>query len=164
MSTDISRLYSLLQGSIAERNLHEAERIARKIISADPNNAPIFAMLGSMLNDQQRNQEAEPLYREAIRLDPNCAPVYNNLGVLLGQEGRLQEAEKVFHEAVRVGSMTNFGEPAAVIDAYANLGQLCYIAGRLPEAQKFLRECLSRSPHHANAQRLLTEVSRRLTP
>ena len=147
MSDSTFGLYQLLHDSLTQQDLQEAERIARRILDAEPNNAQICHLLGSMLNDQQGNQDAEALYREAIRLQPNIAEVYNNLGVLLGQEGRLREAEEAFQQALRIASMTEFAAPAVLIDAYTNLGNLFYpreiIGGRGVSACMSIKESAS---------------------
>ena len=90
----ISALDFVLRGNKAYEgnDFFEAEKLYRRAIELNPNNALAHNNLGNVLRDLKRHDEAEAMYRRAIELDPKYYDAYGNLIVLLRLLDREREA------------------------------------------------------------------------
>ncbi|MBF0293569.1 MAG: tetratricopeptide repeat protein [Magnetococcales bacterium] len=108
-----------------------------------PEAARLFANLGVLLHDCNRDNEAETALREAIALRPDYALAHYNLGVVLHGLERPEEAASAFRAAIRL-------RPEHA-QAHANLGVVLHERNALIEAEACLREALRLQPDYAEA-------------
>jgi len=124
----ISALDFVLRGNKAYEgnDFFEAEKLYRRAIELNPNNALAHNNLGNVLRDLKRHDEAEAMYRRAIELNPNNALAHNNLGNALRDLKRHDEAEAMYRRAIEL-------DPK-YYDAYGNLIVLLRLLDREREA------------------------------
>jgi len=131
--------------------LTEAERLCRKICSAEPGHVASFHLLGVVAHQLGR-KDAVDLIGHAIALAPDSAEMHNDLGVVLGAHGRLAEAVASFARAIEINP--------SYIEARINLGAALVRNGRMEEANASFEAALAVDPsavmahfHFANALR-----------
>ncbi len=73
----------------------------RVAVSADPNYAPAYNVLGLVHMDLKENKEAQTNFERALQIAPNDPDANHNYGWFLCQTGREQAASKFFQTAVR---------------------------------------------------------------
>jgi type IV pilus assembly protein PilF len=73
----------------------------RVAVSADPNYAPAYNVLGLVHMDLKENKEAQTSFERALQIAPNDPDANHNYGWFLCQTGREQAASKFFQAAVR---------------------------------------------------------------
>jgi superkiller protein 3 len=131
----VQQLYQ--QGNAAQKagNFSEAERIFRRVIELNPNDAVAYNNLGNALYLQKKLDETIAALRKAIELDPNYAPAYNGLGHALRNQGKLDEAISAFQKALEL-------DPNEA-RAYYGLGIVLRKQGKLDEAFARARVCIS---------------------
>jgi len=79
----------------------EAERLARKALQLDGNNAIAYDRLGVALELQgQLGSETERNYRRAIEILPSFAPAHAHLGRLLRRKGKSADAARAYKDAI----------------------------------------------------------------
>jgi tetratricopeptide (TPR) repeat protein len=106
-----------------EKKYDLAEQQFRKVIDADPNNAPALNYLGYMLADRGvRLEEATALINRAVKQEPNNGAYLDSLGWVYYKQNKLAEAEEYMRKAVdREGHdptiLSHLG------DVYLKLGQ-----------------------------------------
>ena len=87
----------------ARAALRAREKLYRKAIELDSNNAAAHNNLGLLLQTVQDYDDAEQHYREAIELDPKHAWAHNNLGRLLHDVRKDYDgAEKLYRKAIEL--------------------------------------------------------------
>ncbi|NEO33018.1 MAG: tetratricopeptide repeat protein [Symploca sp. SIO3C6] len=148
VAQSINQLFQ--QGNAAQSagNFPEAERIFRRVIRLEPNNAVAYNSLGNALSDQGKLEEAIANYQQAIRLNPNYAYAYNNLGIALSEHGKLGEAIANYRLALNLPDQK--GTPASVHTlAYNNLGNALYQQGKLDEAITNYQQAIRLDPNYA---------------
>lgn len=79
-----------------------AEREFRKVLAADPDNAPAHNNLGNAYLRQGRLEEAISSYKKAVKLDVNMGLAYSNWGYALEALGDVKKAVKLYAIATRV--------------------------------------------------------------
>lgn len=139
---------TLVQRFQAALGLHQAGRMAdaqreyQQILSADPNFAPAWHMLGIALFQANQPTKAIEHIQRAIDLGLNGADVFNNLGEVLRANNRFDEAIPAYQRAIERNP-----EAAGV---YANLGTACNESRRFAEAIPPLQKSLSLRPDDVN--------------
>lgn len=125
-----------------------AEREARALLAADPDDADGHVQLALAMRGLGRADEAILALRDAIRLDPTDSVFAR---ILLGEQyidqGRHRDAEQVLLEALRLDP----GEP----EAYRLYGYLMWKTGRKDKAERLVREALRLDPDDAASHSLL---------
>ena len=87
----------------ARAALRAREKLYRKAIELDSNNAAAHNNLGLLLQTVRNYDDAEQHYREAIELDPKHAWAHNNLGRLLHDVRKDYDgAEKLYRKAIEL--------------------------------------------------------------
>jgi superkiller protein 3 len=114
--TNIEQLYQ--QGNAAQSagKYSQAEKIWRRVLQLDPNNASVYNGLGYALSNQKKLEEAIAAYRKAIQIDPNYAEAYNGLAnalFILTQRQYYQVIASLFSDCLEYdqqvsGSPVNF--------------------------------------------------------
>ncbi|HXQ25091.1 MAG TPA: tetratricopeptide repeat protein [Candidatus Acidoferrales bacterium] len=90
-------------GSIYERQkkFDQAEQQFRKVLDANPNNAPALNYYGYMLADRGiRVEEATSLIQRALKQEPNNGAYLDSLGWAYYKQNKLAEAEENLRKAV----------------------------------------------------------------
>jgi choline-sulfatase len=113
-------------------NAEEAERLARKVIAAQPHHAEGYLALGQALELQGRTQDAVAAYEEAARTNPNETASLIALAQISESAGQIDAAERRYREAL------NSNAPSA--DAALRLAALYYDRGLASEARATLSE------------------------
>lgn len=97
-----------LRGTLQERQKHydAAEEQFRKVLAADPNNAPALNYFGYMLADRGvRLEEAVTMVRKAVELDPQNGAYLDSLGWAYYKLGQYALAEENLMKAIeRMGT------------------------------------------------------------
>lgn len=177
-----------LLGTLAaqERDFGTAERLIRRAIEGNPEEAAYRNNLGVILREAGQLEEAVSAYREAIELQPDYTEAHGNLGVALKDLGRAEEALAPLERAIELspdfaGAHSNLGnalhelgcweEARAAFDraatlaptdpsVYFNRAVALQDLGDLDAARKDLRTVLRLQPKHGEAWRLLTGLTR----
>jgi predicted O-linked N-acetylglucosamine transferase (SPINDLY family) len=105
--------------------IHEAQRLYRRVLAADPRNPDALHLLGVAALQTGRAEEAEELIRKALRHAPERAEFHNALGEVFATRLQFDDAVPCFQEAVRLAPGN--------AEAHNNLG-LCYHAQHRPAA------------------------------
>jgi tetratricopeptide (TPR) repeat protein len=121
--------------------LHEAEPLYMEILTADPNCAPAWHLLGLIRHQFGKQDAAIQHIERALQLMPNYPEAHNNLGLILREQGRLDEAIVCFRSAVEL----NPGHA----EAYDHLGVALHMLGRIDEAVDCYQRGLELNPNDA---------------
>lgn len=132
--------------------LGEAEGLFREALAVQPRHAGISFNLGLLLAEAGKRDEAEKMLRAALEAEPRMAPAAFNLALLVG-ERRLSEAVSLARTAAAL-------QPEVAHYAWT-LAFFRARSGDLKGAAETLEELLKAHPEHADARRLLAEVSAR---
>jgi len=90
--------YSAVQSAMG--NYGEAEKYARRAVSAAPESGEAHQVLGVALEAQSKHEPAEVSFRKALEhWQGNPTPVLNNLGLNLAAQGFLDEAVDTLRRA-----------------------------------------------------------------
>ena len=100
--------------ALQQGSLDEAERSARRAVSAAPRSAVAHNLLGVVLDRAGKAEEGYREFSAAIKLDPNFVSALNNLARHLAENGQISEAIIQFERVLKI-------EPAHV-QAHYNLG------------------------------------------
>lgn len=125
----------------------EAEKMARKALLIDANNAVGSDQLGVALELRGIiEKETQDAYRKAIQLDPNFALAYAHLGRLLRRIGLVNESSKAYSDAIRLANDV----PTMVLVAEVMQSQQ-----RFAESEQLLRRAIHEDPKNPTALFLL---------
>ena len=164
--------------------LEEAERICKRILELQPNNADAMHMLGVIAFQIGGSKVAIQLIGKAILTGPVKESYFINLGEALRAEGKWQEAIDCYRRLLAVNpgyAVAHFtlgnvlgevGEHEEAIDCYRraiaidadyseaenNLGVACQALGRLNEALDSYRRVIAINAGHAEAHNNLGNV------
>jgi tetratricopeptide (TPR) repeat protein len=116
-----------------------AERIYRRCIQADPNDALSTYNCANAVRQQDRVQEAAILFRRATELDPLLADGWYNLACLAQDRGDLDAARKHFERALACD--------ANYADALFNLAVLHLDRGDAAAALPLFEQYAAQDPH-----------------
>ena len=92
--TELGALY------LQDDNLAVALDEARIALSADPNYAPAYSLMGLTYMQMRENASAEQSFEQALRIAPNDPEINNNYGWFLCQTGREQRSLSYFNVAI----------------------------------------------------------------
>jgi Flp pilus assembly protein TadD len=120
-----------------------AERMYRKALEINPNNAEVHSNLGVVLAARKRGDEAVAHYRKALEIKPDYANAHYNLGVLLAKIERVDEAIDHFQKALEINP--DYAE------AHNNLGAMLAIRGQTDDAIAHYRKAIQINPDYAQA-------------
>jgi tetratricopeptide (TPR) repeat protein len=93
-------LYDLAEAAEQVGDWAGAERLYRRCIQADPNDALSHYNCANALRHQNRAQEAAILFARATALDPQLADGWYNLACLSQDRGDLDAAQRQFERAI----------------------------------------------------------------
>jgi tetratricopeptide (TPR) repeat protein len=134
--------------------LARAEAAYRQLLAAEPANAELWFLLGTVCQPLGKATEAIGAYQRAVSLKPGLAQAQNSLGIALAQQGRSREAEECFAAAVR--AQPDFAH------AHNNLGNALKEQGRLDEALGSYQHAVKLKDDFAEAYNNLGNLQREL--
>ena len=118
-----------------EEAYQKAIEIAQKALLLDKNIAEVYATLGGIAGDFERNYEkAESLFQAALKLNPNYATTHQWYADLLTRMGRFDEAITYIKQALQL-------DPLSAIKNYA-CGLIYYHAGAYDDSLLQCKETL----------------------
>jgi predicted O-linked N-acetylglucosamine transferase (SPINDLY family) len=130
-------------GVIHESDPATAERLARDVLSAQPDHAHAHALLGLLLVRRSDRAAAEAHWRRAAELQPAVAAHHSNLAELLRQLGRPIEAEVAFRAALALAPRWP--------EAHFGLANALKDAGRVADALAAYAQAIELHPTFARA-------------
>src|SRR5262245_21644351 len=86
------------------RRFHEAEKLYRQALSAEPTHADAWHLLGMIAHEAGQNGPAIDYIRHALTLDPARPQYYSNLGTIYKTSADLERARECFQAALRLQS------------------------------------------------------------
>jgi len=119
--------------------MRDAEKIYRRILDGDPNNAHALHLLGVLASQAGQNELAIEYIRKAIAQNPTASQYQCNLGAALVTAGRNEEAIETYQRALVL-------QPD-LPDAYANLGIAHMRLGRFDSAVEALEIAVKSKPN-----------------
>jgi protein O-GlcNAc transferase len=166
--------------------LHEAEKLYRQILIANPQHADALHMLGMIAHQSGQNAAARELIAQSIALQPGSADAYANLGLVLQSLGEFDNAIKCYRQALTIApngaefhnrlgvALKAAGRIDAAIDAlqtavrldpnlaaaHNNLGNAYQAQHRRQEAIECYRRALTLRPDHVEAMNNLANCLR----
>ena len=120
-----------------------AERMFRKALVINPNNADAHQRLGVTLAAQRKVDEAIAHYRKALEIKPDHTEAHYNLGNALAVQRKADEAIAHYRKALE--SKPDYAE------AHYNLGVVLASRGQFDEAIAHYRKALEIKPDYAIA-------------
>ena len=116
----------------------DAESAAMKLLELQPGLAPVWNLLGIILQNQERLPEAESAYRKAVQGQPDNPQFLYNLAILLARLQRHPEAEPVYRHLLRLNPQD--------AEAWNNLGTCLFSQGREAEGMSAYAIACSLAP------------------
>jgi len=133
--------HTLAQIDLETGDLDEAERVARRVLEAEPDSGDLHNTLGLILERRGLAAEARQEYMTAAGLDPDAALPRNNLGNLAKKAGLLDEAESWYLRAIEADPY--------FMGAYNNLALVYQARGQMQRAIDLYDRALSKSPDNS---------------
>jgi tetratricopeptide (TPR) repeat protein/peroxiredoxin len=130
----------------------EARRVLERAVAVGPQDAEANYSLGMVFAQIDESDRAYEYLQRALKLRPAYPEALNNLGVLYLRTQRRDEAVASFEECIRVAP--------AFDQSYLNLARVYVLEGPADKARAVLRDLLKQHPNHAQAQKMLEELSR----
>ncbi len=128
----------------------EFERLMKRIIELDPNNANAYNSLGYTYADQNRNlDEAEDLLERALELDPGNPFILDSVGWYLYRTGDYEAALEYLQRSYNQ-------MPSA--DVAAHLGEVLWVSNRPEEARRVWRAGMAKDPQNEALLRTLKRL------
>ena len=138
------------------RDLREAERLARRVTDAVPDQPDALHLLATVARETGRTDLAIDLYRRLLRRHPAIPIAHNSLGNLLQERDRWQEAIACYEAAL--------AHDSRYTSAYFNLGRALLHMNDLVRAEHYLRQAAALAPNDAQVRarlaRALVELGR----
>lgn len=126
-----------------EGRLEGAEKLYRRLLALQPDDANATHFLGMLLHQRGHRLQALALLERSVQLDDHVAAWHNNLGNALLEAGRGAEAAAAYERCRAL-------DPDH-LEVLNNLACMLMRLERLPEAEGWLRELLARDPDHVDA-------------
>ena len=127
----------------AAGRLAEAERLYRRVLTADPDHANCLALFGMLAQQTARPELAAVCLRHAIGIEAGVASYHGALGGVLASLGQHDAAAAAFARALAI-------DPASA-DLHYNLGNALLAAGRTDEAIGSYRRAVELRPLYPDA-------------
>jgi Flp pilus assembly protein TadD len=132
-------------------NFERAERVYRKVLALDPDNATALNNYGYLLAERGiRLEEAERMIRKALQLKPNEPAFLDSLGWVYFQRGNYRQALPYLERAAKM-------RPDDAEVRY-HLGMVYWRLGNLSAARKEFQTTLRLNPNFLPAKKALEEL------
>jgi len=135
-----------------QKQWDEARKVLQRAVTVGPGDPEANYSLGMVFAQIGDSDRAYEYLQKALKLRPAYPEVLNNLGVLYLRTQRRDEAVASFEESIRVAP--------AFDQSYLNLARVYSIEGTPDKARAVLLELLKQHPDHAQARKMLAELSR----
>ncbi|MBC8285896.1 MAG: tetratricopeptide repeat protein [Nitrospinae bacterium] len=121
----------------------KAERIYRKILRVDPNQADALHLLGVTAHQKGNDKLAVDLISKSLAINPGFADAHNNLGDALQELGELDNAVSSYRKAITIEQNHAL--------AHSNLGTVLHELGKLDEAVEAYQKAIEINSDYAEA-------------
>ena len=148
-----SRVERWLRGAFESHgagNRREAERLARRVVDAVPDQPDALHLLATVARESGRADLAIDLYRRLLRRHPAIPIAHNSLGNLLQERGEWQEAIACYEAAL--------AHDPRYTSAYFNLGRALLHTNDLVRAEYCLRQAAASAPGDAQIRSRLARA------
>lgn len=125
-------------------NLREAEKLARRVLGAVPDQPDALHLLATAARESGRADLAVDLYRRLLRRHPAIPVAHNSLGNMLQERGEWGPAIACYEAAL--------SHDPRYVTAYFNLGQALLHVGDVARAETCLRRAVDLAPNDAQAR------------
>jgi len=148
-----AKIHTDLGAAYFERgNLPVALEHLRSAISADPNYAVAYSILGLVYAELKENKLAQANFERALSLSPNDPDINHNFGGFLCRSGREDESIKYFMHAV---SNPLYAHPWR---SYSAAGLCALAKDRVKEAEDFFQRALRMEPDDPTALLSMAQI------
>lgn len=137
-------------GLIEEGEWLRADKLARQLFAAAPNNPDVLAVCALLAEQGGHLQSALDLFAQSLKKRPRDIHALTESGRILHQLGRYQEAFGALQQAL------SFAPTAATPHLY--LGNILSSMGQLPPAEHHYRAAIAADDHSAAAHRNLARA------
>jgi tetratricopeptide (TPR) repeat protein len=134
-----------------EKQWDEARKVLERAVAVGPEDPEANYSLGMVFAQIGDSDRAYQYIERALKFRPAYPEAWNNLGVLYLRTQRRDQAVASFKECIRVAP--------AFDQAYLNLARVYTIERTPDKARTVLLELLHQHPDHAQAQKMLEELS-----
>jgi tetratricopeptide (TPR) repeat protein len=134
-----------------EKQWDQARKVLERAVAVGPEDPEANYSLGMVFAQIGDSDRAYQYLERALKFRPAYPEAWNNLGVLYLRTERRDQAVASFKECIRVAP--------AFDQAYLNLARVYTIEGTPDKARTVLLELLNQHPGHAQAQKMLEELS-----
>ena len=124
--------------------LREAERLARRVMEAVPDQPDALHLLATVARESGRTDLAVDLYQRLLRRHPAIPIAQNNLGNVFQERGDWQRAIKCYETALALDRR--------YMSAYFNLGRALLHVNDLVRAEANLRQATALEPNDAQVR------------
>ena len=131
-------------------NLREAERLARRVMAAVPDQPDALHLLATIARESDRADLAIDRYHRLLRRHPAIPIAQNSLGNLLQERGDWQEAIACYEAAL--------ARDPRYASAYFNLGRALLHMNDLARAETCLRQAAALAPNDAQVRSRLARA------
>jgi len=135
-----------------QKNWDEARKTLERALKVNPQDAEANYSLGMVFAQTNDTERAYEYLQKALKFRPDYPEALNNLGVLYLRTRRRDEAVASFEECIRVAP--------AFDQSYLNLARVHALEGAPDKARSVLLELLKQHPDHAQAKKMIEELSR----
>lgn len=149
LSDQIANLRKILDGKFAEKDLQEAERVAKKILDLDPTNAAALNALGVIFAMQKEFGEADKYFAMATMANKKLSSPWSNRGVSAYYQDKLNEALFFVNKALDIDQRD--------VDFINLKGSILFRLGKVDDAQKIYESSLKIDKR--NSQTLSSKAS-----
>lgn len=132
-------------------NMAEAEKLLRRVMILDPENAMAYNDLGYMLTNRGiRLQEAKELIEKAYALQPDSAPILDSMGWIEFKLGNLSKALEWLQNA--------YDLDPSIAEIGVHLGEVLWHSGRQAEAMLIWRDVQQQYPDDPDLKETLERL------
>ena len=135
-----------------QKNWDEARKALERALKVSPEDPEANYSLGMVFAQLDDSERAYEYLQKALKFRPGYPEALNNLGVLYLRTRRRDEAVASFEECIRVAP--------AFDQSYMNLARVYALEGAPDKARTVLLELLKQHPEHAQAKKMIEELSR----
>jgi len=136
----------------AQKQWDEARTVLERAVAVGPEDPEANYSLGMVFAQIGDIDRAYEYLQKALKFRPAYPEALNNLGVLYLRTRRRDEAVASFEECIRIAP--------AFDQSYLNLARVFSVEGTPDKARAVLLELLKQHPDHAQAQKMMEELSR----
>ena len=130
--------------------LREAERLARRVMDAIPDQPDALHLLATIARESGRTDLAIDLYQRLLRRHPAIPIAQNNLGNVFQERGEWQPAVACYEAAL--------AHDPHYVSAYLNLGRALLQINDLARAESRLRQAAALAPDDAQIRSTLARA------